>query len=376
MKPVRYKTLGLTILLLLAGWETTAGQTPRSHGRITTRIQYYRWTVKDSLGNGTLSQATVPINGLLAPNANSEVRFSLTGSTNRYDSPRGEPLTLDGIGDVRVQGTRMFRDRGLVLSGGINFPTGKRQLNYQADTTIVNLLSRNYLFFPQRRFGRGWGFNGLLGVAHVVGYSRLSAGFMFEYAGKYSPYETLKEYDPGEVFSLSFSFDWQHGRLILFADLLGSAFSWDKYDGEDAIKQSPQLTIRVGGVRRIGNNETGVSMRAVFRGNHQLATSDSTAIETKLYGNELHVTGYFRHNYSGGLHIAPTFEIRFVDGNSAENDLAQGESLLFGVGSGIGQRLSDQLQLVLDGRYFFGKADSDNLDLAGFQVTASLTSTF
>ena len=197
------------------------------HGQIifgspsSANLQFYfsSWKITGDTGETKINQWMIPVSGFIPIQDNFEARFQIAGCSNDLKLA-GDNLSLKGAGDLRVLFSHSFYDDRLLASFGLNVPTGKKKLDYFTERTIIEVLSENYLIFPLRRLGGGFGFNILLGGATVAGPAKLGAGVMYLFNGKYEPYGGLAKYDPGDSYSINASGELNIDNMTLVSNII------------------------------------------------------------------------------------------------------------------------------------------------------------
>ena len=152
---------------------------------------------------------------------------------------------MSGLGDLRLQLAHSFSRDRLLLSAGLNLPTGKRELDPDGERRIIEFLSRDYLSLPLRRYGEGFGFNLQAGGATELGPFKCGLSGVYDYCGSYKPYEGSGDYDPGDAVSLNATAGVSSGRIEYAGDVGFSFFGTDALDGENIYKQAPQFSARL-----------------------------------------------------------------------------------------------------------------------------------
>ncbi len=345
------------------------------------RMIYNHWSIEDSTGTKTLNQFVIPIYGFIPLEDNSEVRFSVSSISSKLDS-MGTDYKLSGLGDIRIQYNKSLSDDRLLLSLGVNLPTGKKELDLTDEWPVMEYLSKDFLNLPVRRYGEGLGVNLLAGTATQVGEMQLGGSISYSYNGPYTAYETnggfetfwdSDDYNPGNMFSVSAGLDGPYKNLSLSGRLLFSTYGTDKFDDKKIFKAGQQLTIQLG----VATNNDAFGIRSninyIIRGRG--TRYDSTEVinsQLKIYGNE------FGWNSSASLvpaenyYIVPSLELKFIGAN--EDDFEN--SFLIGFGSEFGKRFTEDIDLNVGFKYYTGSADGGDIDLKGFQISLGIAAAF
>ena len=179
---------------------------------------YSHWKV-DGLDVAKINQSVVPISGFVPLGENLEGRFFIADASNNLTLESGDnsfpesKSTLSGVSDVRLQLSQSLAEDKLLFSLGINLPTGKKELNYGEERSVMDALALNYLSFPIRRLGEGFGLNLLAGFAQASGSLRYGGSVTYNYAGTYTPFENEGDYNPGDMFSVNFGGDTKKDKI-------------------------------------------------------------------------------------------------------------------------------------------------------------------
>ncbi len=341
------------------------------YGRPTsggTQFFYSHWSLEDSSGTTEINQLTIPVRGFIPIRDNLEALFYVAHSSNDFEYSNAES-SLSGLGDARLQLNRSFSDDQLLLSVGVSLPSGKKKLNRDEELPVLRVLSQNYLSFPMRCFGKGFGFNVLLGGAQMLGELRCGAGIMYQYNGSYSPYQDTGKYDPGDFISVNAGADWQKEKMTFTFNAVFTAYADDQFEGNKVFAQSTQLGLNLAAAYDGRGYDVSAGIGYLLRGRNTFYDPDKGDREGHLFGNEFEIRGYLTRHLQQSWYVTPSAELKLV----GANDLGFGSSTIFGFGAGVGRTFSEQVGINLGGKYFIGNADGGAIDLTGFQLTASLT---
>ncbi len=342
------------------------------------QLHFSSWKITDDSGETKIEQWTIPISGFIPIRDNFEARFQIAGCSNDLELA-GAKSNLKGAGDLRVLLSHSFYDDRLLASVGLNLPTGKKKLSYfTAERSVIETLSENYLIFPLRRLGGGFGFNILLGGATVAGPVRLGVGVMYFYNGSYEPYGGLAKYDPGDSYSINASGDLKINGLTLVSNIIYTGFAVDKQNGIKAFKQSPQVDLNIGGAYTSGKFTVRVNAGYLLRARHtkyNLQIGDIVE-QLKMYGDELSVSARFDYYLAETWYLAPSVETKQIAANEETDADYLGRGSIYGFGAEIGGRLSQSLDAALGSKYYTGSANSGRIDLTGIRIILSLMASF
>lgn len=336
------------------------------------RMIYSHWNQKDTYGSSSVDQVTTPFNGFLPLQENTELRFYAAGvstSATIYDSD----YKLSGLTDVRLQLNQSLSDDRFLLSLGLNLPTGKRALSVIDNRPVMELLTQNYLSFPIRRLGEGFGVNMTAGAGASAGNLCYGGTVSYQINGSYEAYKNEGDYNPGDMFSASVSANATKDKWGYVADATFMTFSTDKVDGQKVFKQSTEFDLHAGAAYNSDLYTFNGDVGYLIRGRN--TRYDSTEVifdQLKIYGNEFYLSGRLAYSLDPLWYIAPLGELRMIAGN--EYDF--GSSHTIGLGAEIGRSVGQGAGIAAGFKYNTGSADGGNIDLSGVQLSLGLTATF
>ena len=352
----------------------------------SAQVIYYHWKTDRDGDESTISQFMIPISGFLPVRDNFDLTFFVANSSSTYSAFESE-YKLNGLGDFRLQANHSFADDRLLVSASVNLPIGKKELSGDQSHALF-ALSQNYLEFPMRQFGEGFGFNLLVGGAlELTEGMRAGAGVAYQYVGGYTPYEgsvtidTLTNdttvidyegYNPGDVFSINGGVDYERGRMLWSADLVYSHYVADKLNTIKTFKQSRQFDWRFRGNYNGENIQFVGLVRYVWRGKNRLYNeAGEWAFTRKLFGNELLLSGELTYPFAEQWYAAPSADLRLIASNEVNFD----NSSIMGFGAAVGRKFGESMDARFGFKLYTGSADGGNIDVSGYRVTFGLTAT-
>jgi len=337
------------------------------------RMIYSYWKLENDSAEMTINQIAVPITGFVPLRDNFEAQFYVATSSNSM-SVVDSDSSLSGLGDARVQLNHSFYEDHLLVSGGVNLPIGKKELNTTEEQDIIDLLSANYLSFPLRRLGEGFGFNILLGGATILGETRWGVGIMYQYNGSYDPYKGGGSYDPGDFVSINLSAGKSFEKTSFNGDIILTAYTKDRLDDVDVYDASAQVDFRL----RTNLTEKKYSLDGNIRyllrfepTQYDIGTGLSVG-EERLYGDEFYVNGRYTYHPDPNWYVAPSVDLRMI----GDSDIGVDKSTIFGIGGVYGRQLNESFNFDVGLKYFTGSADDGDIDLTGLQLTLGLSALF
>lgn len=345
---------------------------------------YSSWTLTENIFGveTTISQWYIPVHGFVPLRDNLEARIYLATSSSS-GSVEGFDLenSVSGFSDARVQISQALSDDRILISGGVNLPMGKTELDIFDEYPLITVLSQDFLDFPLRRLGEGLGFNLMLGGATAVGEARIGGGVMYRFTGEYTPYSgtfgdttiVAGDYNPGDVITVNAGADLPTGNITWSTNVIWTMYGDDKLDGVKTFKQSQQLDFGIIGSYRSDPYIINGWISYVLRGNNtEYAGADLVPSESKYYGNEFAAGASFTYKTAGDWSFTPVAKLRII----GENELSFGSSNIMSFGATVAKTISQGLGASAGFRYYTGSAISDLIDLTGYQLSVGLLAEF
>ncbi|MDH4156586.1 MAG: hypothetical protein OEW00_04855 [candidate division Zixibacteria bacterium] len=367
----------LVLCLVLAA--TTSSQGQVIYGQPASgnpQFVYSHWKLQDPAGDEiTVSQSYLPLVGYVPLKDNLELQFHIANSSNALKF-EGYDKSLSGLSDLRLQVTQSLSDDRFVLSGSVNLPVGKKKLRLSDEWIIVEALSQDFLSLPTRRLGEGFGFSMLAGGATMLGETRVGGGLVYQFNGEYQPYEESGDYDPGDIISANAGGDLQKGGMRWSANAIFTAYTADKQKGIKTFRQSPQFLMSVAGTYETEAMTAGGGVSFLVRGRNVVYDSTETILsKLKLFGNEFAINGAASWKLAPGWFAGPSALFRHIAANEGLLEAELGSASVFGAGVNGGKTLGEHFTVDVGFMYFTGSADAGDIDLTGYQLTASLLAT-
>jgi hypothetical protein len=167
-------------------------------------------------------------------------RQTLSGTT-----PTTTTSELNGLTDTQVRAIYTIGQDLLVLTAGVNIPTGSATVAPD-ELPAATVIGSDFLSFPVSGFGSGMGVTGGLAFARPLGAWNFGFGASMRYAGEYEPFQdasgTATSFQPGPEYRVRTGIDhpWGAGRIAFgvtyskFGDDKANATSYntgDRYIG-------------------------------------------------------------------------------------------------------------------------------------------------
>jgi hypothetical protein len=374
-----HKSIILIILIVLLALTTSSALGQIVYGQPTSgslRVIYSHWSLDEDSLTTDISQFAFPISGMVPLKDNLEFRFFSANADNTVDQS-GTEYTLSGLSDTRLQLNSSLSDDQILLSAGVNLPTGKKELSHADEQPVMAMLTQNYLSFPLRRLGEGFGLNLLAGAATTSGDARYGGTISYQVNGSYKAYEGDGDYQPGNMLSFSVSADTRSGQWALMADVTFTTFTADKLEEEKVFLQSDQFEIHAGAIYGAEEYSLEGDLRYLARGrNERYGVDEIVDYRLKVYGDEFSLAGKFTYHPQPLWYVAPLLELRFISGNEFEDENELGSAENIGFGAELGRNIGEGFDLGIGFKYYTGSANDGNIDLTGYRLSAGILAAF
>lgn len=214
---------------------------------------------------------------------------------------------VPGLGDVQasMSYTRKLGEGSLIMSAGVNVPTGKQELAL-AEFTTATLLSRNFYDFRVPSFGQGlglatgatWAFP--LGDDLVLGF-----GGSFQFQGGFTPVEGMDEtYNPGNEVLITGGADYRLSRTsALSGDVALTLYGTDTLGDTDEFEAGNKITATVQFLRSQRHTTLRLVARYEGREKSTLPATVGGATRLQLLPNQSTLRGSYTMQLSEGVRL-------------------------------------------------------------------------
>ncbi|HDQ00763.1 MAG TPA: hypothetical protein ENN22_16495 [bacterium] len=241
---------------------------------------------------------------------NRTTSLSLTGNQAQI---AGDVDKMSGFTDSQLQLSHHLVNANLVLSLGVNLPSGKKEFNEQEFRTSSQI---SYSFYNFKVPGFGQGLNlspGLSWAAPLNDKIAVGFGVTYQYKGDFKPVENMVDsYKPGDEILITAGFDFQFSPATTFAaDVIYTFYNQDKMGNLTVFEAGDRLTIS-GQLRSlIGQNELRIISRFRSPGKNSYYIGGIFQLESeKTTPNQFEGIGSFKLSFSPGLALTVQGEIR------------------------------------------------------------------
>ncbi len=218
-------------------------------------LRQYNYGGLDSARITDVSQFSMPVT--TAMSFGNDWRVDLTAlyatSTVQYrnagNAADRRTATLSGVSDVRIRATGTIVQDVLVLTTGINVPTGRTSLT-GSEFAVLRIMASPSLGLGSTPVGAGASGTMGLVLARRVGAWTTALGGSYEYRGEYQPVAALQagapsiDFQPGGVMRASFTGDRTVGAHRLGVAMAVDVFANDELRTPSASSSGPGATAR------------------------------------------------------------------------------------------------------------------------------------
>jgi len=341
----------------------------------------YDWWESDDNDQG--SQFYVPLQIKGEYNEFSFLMLNAYTYTNS-DPSDAEDISLSSIIDTKLNLSYEMVDKlpvNILFGLDFNLPTGHTNLDEDDQELIMDpdLVSIT-------NFGEGFNVNPT--ITAVKEWTKWAAGLGVGYLwrGEYDFNQETKDYDPGEVLSLTGEVDYDFlpdWRARLFGEY--AHHTKDQVDGEDFFQEGDFLLAGLGVHYYQATWDVSATVKSIFRdknkfqeGSHGIDTEDKSS-----YGDELVVDLFYRYLLNDETTIKTLFQFLHVKENDYPSDSTYfiGKRQKISLGLGVVRTLGSHFEGELGIKGYILDADrnwyhEDDLTYKGFSIGGKLTYRF
>lgn len=335
------------IILLLVVRGYTAGNenyVVSQKGYVQIAPVYQSWTFEN---NYSLTETAFPL--VVYFPVNRQVSLSLRSSQATVG---GDVSQLSGMTDTQFQANYYLEKMNLVLTLGLNIPSGKKELSLEEFQTSA-AISYTYLNFTVPSFGQG--FNIAPGFSWAAPFGDkfvLGLGATYQYRGGFNPLQDMPDpYKPGDEILATAGFDLKLNEVTSISlDFIYTRYGEDKIGGQKVFGAGDKITASWQVRTFFGMHELRVIGRYRSRGKNSYAIGGIFQAEPeKTTPDELEGIGYFNYFLNSKLSIKFLAEGRSFYGTAATRPIDLG-----GIGISPLYRVNENLAIPFTFKYFLG----------------------
>ena len=231
----RYAALAAAATL---GMAAPAALRAQDAGVIATRAaaEMVSYTLKTDGSEKTISQLVTPIAVVIPVGERFSFDIATAWARSRVEvkGDTAAPSTISGLTDTQLRGSYVFGQDAVVLTAGLNLPTGQSTATTKQFVAAQNI-SNDFLLFPIGTMGAGFGATGGIALARPVGTWNLGVGGSYRHSADFAPFEyndgQKAHYQPGNELRARVGVDRDFGAASAMLGATYSSFGDDKSAG-------------------------------------------------------------------------------------------------------------------------------------------------
>jgi len=277
---------------------------------------------------GTISEMSIPVE-MYYP---FDRRWSVKINIGQASANGKDMASVSGLSDTQIQLNHYLESSNLVLSLGMNVPTGKRELMLREFNTTA-LLSQNMLGFETPIFGQGFNLSPGLTWAFPAGeIVVLGLGMSYQIKGGYKPIAKMSgDYNPGGELLITAGLDARTGEAESFSfDLIWTNYKADKIGSDEIFRAGSKIMAAVQYQKYFGRDLLWLFARYRSRSKNHVIVAGTSTEALKIQPDEVDCTGLYNHLISKQISWNFSAEIRLLQKTDAFDRIS---ILKLGIGS-------------------------------------------
>ena len=192
---------------------------------------FYSYDIKTPF-NEKVTEMAFPLYALVPILPNFSVDVGTAFAMAKVENANtGSSSEISGLTDTQVRANYTFGQDLIVLTAGVNLPTGSATVD-PSELDAATRIGSDFLTFPISGFGSGLGFTGGVAVARPVGMWNLGFGASVRQSGEYEPFRdatgVATKFQPGPEYRARVGLDHPYGNGRMSFGLTYSKFGDDK----------------------------------------------------------------------------------------------------------------------------------------------------
>ena len=210
----------------------------RAQDVISTRAaaEMVSYTLNANGTEKTISQMVTPI-AVIVPvgeHLSFDIATAYARSRVELKGDSAAPSTISGLTDTQLRGSYVFGSDAVVLTAGLNLPTGQSTANAK-QFVAAQVISNDFLLFPIGTMGAGFGATGGIAIARPFGAWNVGLGGSYRHSSDFAPFEyndgQKAHYQPGNELRTRIGVDRAFGASSAMLGATYSRFGDDKSAG-------------------------------------------------------------------------------------------------------------------------------------------------
>ena len=333
-------------------------------GMVSTRAaaEAVSYTLRANGSEKTISQFVTPL-ALVIPIGERFTFDIATAYARSRVAVKGDtaaPSTVSGLTDTQVRGSYVLGQDAIVLTGGLNLPTGQSTANAR-QFIAAQSISNDFLLFPIGTMGAGVGATGGIALARPIGAWNVGVGASYRHSADFAPYEyndgQKAHYQPGNELRTRIGIDRSFGAATAMAGVTYSSFGDDKSSGA-TFNTGNRLVLQGGYAATVGS--VGYSLGAWNLTRTRGTRADGRSAPGENITNVILGASFA----AGGVSLEPSLEARHLARSAIPAATSAGERSATGQMETIGLRARwtvNSFQVAPSAGYSTGKLEGSAL---------------
>ena len=320
---------GLSALFLAAAPASLSGQSPfDAAGRTAPQAASYRFGAP--VGR-SIEQLAIPVAVVIPFGPRLFVDIATAYASTEVTGGDTPASRISGLTDTQIRGTYTLGNDALVLTAGLNMPTGQSTVTAE-QIEAAGRIGSDFLTFPISNMGTGLAATAGVGIAQPAGAWNVGAGASFRRSAEYEPFEISGQrprFQPGDEIRIRLGADRSLGGGRFTVGATYSAFSDDEagaftYSTGDRWVAQGTYSHRVSGV------DLGIAAWNLLRTTGRSAITADSSVTTPW--ENIAALSLSAGLQAGTLRLEPNAELRAWSRGDVEGEPSGGVGQLGSVG--------------------------------------------
>ena len=328
-------------------------------------VSFESWKAKDN----KVTEMSIPVM-FIYPYSPKMSFYAMTSSVSS-NLDAGEKYSLNGLSDLKWGGHYLMMNDKLLVTLGMNLPTGKHALKVE-EYSVASALSVPAFNFRTPTLGQGFDVQLGANSAMEMGSWILGYGASYLMKGKFKPLKEYEDaYNPGDEVTLTAGLDnnsaAQEKSMLIRGDVLYTLYFDDTWGGEKVFKSGNRILVQLLSQFKLGSYDAGLFVRERIKGKNTTGSGKTYATERlNSNANQFEVQGWAWFPSGQNARLKGLCDVKLY----SDSDFGTGGATLFGLGGGGQFRLSPKLSFNGDLRYYFGKIKTsvEKVDATGMKL--------
>ncbi|MDE3128154.1 MAG: hypothetical protein KGL38_09105 [Gemmatimonadota bacterium] len=300
----RFPSFAVFVAALAASAPLGAQSVGDAAGRLGPQVISY--DIKAPISQ-KITEYVVPVYVVVPVNASFNFDVGTAWASATVASPGLPSSEMSGLTDTQLRANYTFGTDFLVLTAGVNLPTGRSTALADQQLAATRIAS-DFLVFPIMGFGTGAGGTGGLAIAQPLGDWNVGLGVAVRHSVAYNPFQDTSgaklRFQPGDEYRARIGVDRPYGTGRISLGFTYSKFGNDQAD-QSVYNTGDRYITQASISNSIGNANVTVAGWDLFRASGFLADQTPTGRE-----NIANAGVAVAFNTSGGVIVEPSVEGR------------------------------------------------------------------